>query len=45
MPAEFIMLDSIPLLGSGKPDYVAAQRFAAERATPPRVVDDTSEAA
>lgn len=45
VPAEFIVLDSIPLLGSGKPDYVAAQKLAAERATPPRIVEDESAAA
>jgi hypothetical protein len=30
----------VPLLGSGKPDYVAAQKLAVERATPPRPVED-----
>ncbi|MFM9938469.1 MAG: acyl-[ACP]--phospholipid O-acyltransferase [Hyphomicrobiaceae bacterium] len=45
VPAEFIALDSIPLLGSGKPDYVAAQKLAAERATPPRIIEDESAAA
>lgn len=45
VPAEFIVLDSIPLLGSGKPDYVAAQKLAVERATPARVVEDESAAA
>ncbi len=45
VPAEFLHVDSIPLLGSGKPDYVAAQKLAAEKATPPRVVEEPSEAA
>lgn len=31
VPADIVILDSLPLLGSGKPDYVAAQKLAAER--------------
>jgi acyl-[acyl-carrier-protein]-phospholipid O-acyltransferase / long-chain-fatty-acid--[acyl-carrier-protein] ligase len=31
MPAEIVVVDKIPLLGSGKPDFVAATKLAAER--------------
>jgi acyl-[acyl-carrier-protein]-phospholipid O-acyltransferase/long-chain-fatty-acid--[acyl-carrier-protein] ligase len=33
IPAEILVLDRIPLLGSGKPDYVAALAMAKDRAT------------
>jgi acyl-[acyl-carrier-protein]-phospholipid O-acyltransferase/long-chain-fatty-acid--[acyl-carrier-protein] ligase len=33
VPAEIVRVDSLPLLGSGKPDYVAAAILARERAT------------
>lgn len=35
IPAEIMVVPSIPLLGSGKPDYVAALALAKSRATPP----------
>ena len=31
IPAEVLVVDKIPLLGSGKPDFVAATKLAAER--------------
>lgn len=31
VPAEVLQVSSVPLLGSGKPDYVAALKFAKER--------------
>ena len=37
VPAEFMVLDHVPLLGSGKPDYVAALALARERARPEKV--------
>jgi acyl-[acyl-carrier-protein]-phospholipid O-acyltransferase/long-chain-fatty-acid--[acyl-carrier-protein] ligase len=33
VPAEVMLVDKLPLLGSGKPDYVAAQALAKERQT------------
>jgi acyl-[acyl-carrier-protein]-phospholipid O-acyltransferase/long-chain-fatty-acid--[acyl-carrier-protein] ligase len=34
VPAEIMLLDRVPLLGSGKPDYVAANATARERTQP-----------
>ena len=31
LPADILMLESLPLLGSGKPDYLAATALAQER--------------
>ena len=39
VPAEIVVLDSLPLLGSGKPDYVAALALANERANPGKPVE------
>jgi acyl-[acyl-carrier-protein]-phospholipid O-acyltransferase / long-chain-fatty-acid--[acyl-carrier-protein] ligase len=39
VPADFLVVDHIPLLGSGKPDYPAALALAKERAAPVRVVE------
>jgi acyl-[acyl-carrier-protein]-phospholipid O-acyltransferase / long-chain-fatty-acid--[acyl-carrier-protein] ligase len=33
VPAEVMLVDRLPLLGSGKPDYVAALAMAKEKAT------------
>jgi acyl-[acyl-carrier-protein]-phospholipid O-acyltransferase / long-chain-fatty-acid--[acyl-carrier-protein] ligase len=33
VPAEVLLVDRMPLLGSGKPDYVAALAMAKEKAT------------
>ncbi len=35
-PSEVIVLDKLPLLGSGKPDLVALQKFVASRRRPRR---------
>jgi acyl-[acyl-carrier-protein]-phospholipid O-acyltransferase/long-chain-fatty-acid--[acyl-carrier-protein] ligase len=32
VPAEILLVSSLPLLGTGKPDYVAATALAKERA-------------
>ena len=32
LPSEIIILDKLPLLGSGKPDLVALQKFVHEQA-------------
>jgi hypothetical protein len=32
LPSEIIILDKLPLLGSGKPDLVALQKFVREQA-------------
>jgi hypothetical protein len=32
LPSEVIVLDKLPLLGSGKVDYMALQKFVAEQA-------------
>jgi acyl-[acyl-carrier-protein]-phospholipid O-acyltransferase/long-chain-fatty-acid--[acyl-carrier-protein] ligase len=34
VPAEVMIVDHVPLLGSGKPDYIAAAALARERAAP-----------
>jgi acyl-[acyl-carrier-protein]-phospholipid O-acyltransferase/long-chain-fatty-acid--[acyl-carrier-protein] ligase len=34
VPADIMIADSVPLLGSGKPDYVAAKELVLKRATP-----------
>ena len=44
VPAEFMVLDHLPLLGSGKPDYVAALALAKERARPEKVETETQAA-
>lgn len=45
VPADFMIVPSIPLLGSGKPDYVAALALAKERAaTAPRRAEALVEA-
>jgi hypothetical protein len=31
-PAEIIVLDKLPLLGSGKPDLIALQKFVRDQA-------------
>ena len=35
VPADILLVDSLPLLGTGKPDYVAAAALAKERAACP----------
>jgi acyl-[acyl-carrier-protein]-phospholipid O-acyltransferase / long-chain-fatty-acid--[acyl-carrier-protein] ligase len=42
VPAEVLLIDKIPLLGSGKPDYVAAGKLVADRraAQPVTQVED-----
>jgi acyl-[acyl-carrier-protein]-phospholipid O-acyltransferase/long-chain-fatty-acid--[acyl-carrier-protein] ligase len=34
VPADIMIVDAVPLLGSGKPDYVAAKELVLKRATP-----------
>ena len=36
VPADILVVDRVPVLGSGKPDYVAATALARERAAPAR---------
>jgi acyl-[acyl-carrier-protein]-phospholipid O-acyltransferase / long-chain-fatty-acid--[acyl-carrier-protein] ligase len=43
-PAEILVVDAIPLLGSGKPDFVAATKLAAQRSAPKAAeLEDTSD--
>jgi acyl-[acyl-carrier-protein]-phospholipid O-acyltransferase / long-chain-fatty-acid--[acyl-carrier-protein] ligase len=44
VPAEIMLVDKIPLLGSGKPDYVAATKLVADRRAnaPQRIDEDVS---
>ena len=44
LPAEIMVVPSIPLLGSGKPDYVAALALAKSRAATPAPANDTASA-
>ncbi len=45
VPAEILVIDRLPLLGSGKPDYVAAQDLAKARTAPASAADEASAAA
>ena len=44
LPAEIVVVDKLPLLGSGKPDYVASLALAKTRAAPVREVRDEAAA-
>ena len=39
VPADYLIVDRLPLLGSGKPDYVAALELAKERIAPVKATD------
>ena len=40
IPAEVLIVDKIPLLGSGKPDYVAASKLVSDRRAGQPVIED-----